>query len=364
MGWVQATVAFALGKALMSSPLIIHAGRAVRERILRDGFRYDDFDVVLGAAGGPKWLVLYGLDAVLAPALAAAPRPRTFIGASVGAWRLAAYLQADPQGALDRLLARYRDPAFFAEARPDMTARFEADVSAVLGQAGLDSLAQGVPNALFAVVTAFGPGRWNLPWRLALTALGNALRPRSFAEAGALGLGQRVLAGPAPAPPWLRAALPGTDLTLRPEQWPAALLATAAVPGLIRPVEGLLPRGALGIDGGIADYHFGAIPRHDGFTLYPHFYPHLVPGWFDKPFTRRRLDPTSVDHVLLMAPSPAFVAGLPGGKIPDRKDPQTLGGAALGERWGQVAEASRALGDAWAALTEGEGLGLARALAS
>ena len=35
----------------MSSPLIIHAGRAVRERILRDGFRYDDFDVVLGAAG-------------------------------------------------------------------------------------------------------------------------------------------------------------------------------------------------------------------------------------------------------------------------------------------------------------------------
>ena len=83
-------------------------------------------------------------------------------------------------------------------------------------------------------------------------------------------------------------------------------------------MEGLLPRGALGIDGGIADYHFGAIPRHNGFTLYPHFYPHLVPGWFDKPFTRRRLDPTSVDHVLLMAPSPAFVAGLPGGKIPGK----------------------------------------------
>lgn len=62
----------------MSNPLIIHAGRAVRERILRDGFRYDDFDVVLGAAGGPKWLVLYGLDAVLAPALAASPRPRSF----------------------------------------------------------------------------------------------------------------------------------------------------------------------------------------------------------------------------------------------------------------------------------------------
>jgi hypothetical protein len=141
-------------------------------------------------------------------------------------------------------------------------------------------------------------------------------------------------------------------------------LATAAVPGLIRPVEGLLPGGALGIDGGIADYHFGTIPRHAGFTLYPHFYPHLVPGWFDKPFARRRLAPTSVDHLLLLAPSPAFVAGLPGGKIPDRKDPQALGGAALGARWGQVAEASRALGDAWAALTEGEGLGLARALAS
>lgn len=348
----------------MSNPLIIHAGRAVRERILRDGFRYDDFDVVLGAAGGPKWLVLYGLDAVLAPALGAAPRPRTFVGASVGAWRLAAYLQADPQGALDRLLARYRDPTFFAEKRPDMTKRFEADVSAVLGQAGLDALAEGAPNALYAVVTAFGAGRRNLPWRLALTALRNALGSRSFAQASALGLGQRVLAGPAPVPPWLRAALPGAEVALRREQWPAALLATAAVPGLIRPVEGLLAGNALGLDGGIADYHFGAIPRDKGFTLYPHFYPHLVPGWFDKPFARRRLDPRSVDHLLLLAPSPAFVAGLPGGKIPDRKDPQTLGGAALGARWGQVAEASRALGDAWAALTEGEGLGLARALAS
>ena len=249
-------------------------------------------------------------------------------------------------------------------ARPDMTARFEADVSAVLGPVGLEALAQSAPNALYAVVTAFGAGRRNLPWRLALTALGNALRPRSFAQGGALGLGQRVLAGPAPVPPWLRAALPGAELILRPEHWPAALLATAAVPGLIRPVEGLLPGGALGIDGGIADYHFGSIPRHEGFTLYPHFYPHLVPGWFDKPFARRRLAPTSVDHMLLLAPSPAFVAGLPGGKIPDRKNPQALGGAALGARWGQVAEASRALGDAWAELTEGEGLGLARALAS
>ena len=108
------------------------------------------------------------------------------------------------------------------------------------------------------------------------SVLGPSSRPVPWA------LGSACSPGRPPRRPGC-AALPGTDLTLRPEQWPAALLATAAVPGLIRPVEGLLPRGALGIDGGIADYHFGAIPRHNGFTLYPHFYPHLVPGWFDKP---------------------------------------------------------------------------------
>ena len=110
-----------------------------------------------------------------------------------------------PRGALDRLLARYRDPAFFAEARPDMTARFEADVSAVLGQAGLDSLARGAPNALFAVVTAFGPGRWNLPQRLALAALGNALRPGPSSRPVPWALGSACCRA-GPAPPWLRAA--------------------------------------------------------------------------------------------------------------------------------------------------------------
>jgi len=346
----------------MDSPLAIHAGRQVRERILRDGFSYQDFDVVLGAAGGPKWLVLYGLDRVLAPALAAAPRPRTLVGASVGAWRLATYLQADPAAALDRLLARYRDPTFFAEARPNMTARFRDDVAAVLGPKGLTALAQGRESQLYAVLTAFGPGAARLPLRLAVTALANAVRPLRFAG----GPAQRVLAGPEPAPPWLQAALPGASLALRAEQWPEALLATAAVPGLIRPVEGLLgparPRD-LCLDGGIADYHFGAIPRHEGFALYPHFYSHLVPGWFDKPFPRRWRTPEAFDHLLLIAPSRAFVASLPGGKIPDRQDPRALSGAALAARWGQVAEASQALGESWARLTEGGGAGLAAQLA-
>ena len=194
-----------------------------------------------------------------------------------------------------------------------------------------------------------GPSSRPVPW-----ALGSACSP-----------------GRPPAPPWLRAASRGTDLTLRPEQWPAALLATAAVPGLIRPVEGLLPRGALGIDGGIADYISAPSRATATYPFIRIFYPHLVPGWFDKPFTRRRLDPTSVDHVLLMAPSLAFVAGLPGGKIPDRKDPQTLGvrpRRTLGPSGGGVSSAGGRLGRAdgrgggWAwrepCVPDGEGAGL------
>ena len=43
-------------------------------------------------------------------------------------------------------------------------------------------------------------------------------------------------------------------------------------------------------DGGVLDYHldldFGPT---DGLILYPHFYDHIVPGWFDKALRWRRV---------------------------------------------------------------------------
>ena len=42
----------------------------------------------VGASGGPKWLVLHGLDRVLMPWLLAEARPIHAIGSSIGSWRM------------------------------------------------------------------------------------------------------------------------------------------------------------------------------------------------------------------------------------------------------------------------------------
>ncbi|WAM30005.1 hypothetical protein OZ403_18480 [Myxococcus sp. NMCA1] len=92
----------------MASHLTLLAGpdalRLIRER----GLRGDDVDVVPGASGGPKWLVLAGLDrALFASLFQNRSRPLHLIGSSIGSWRLACVAQKDPVLALRRFEAAY-----------------------------------------------------------------------------------------------------------------------------------------------------------------------------------------------------------------------------------------------------------------
>ena len=80
-------------------------------------------------------------------------------------------------------------------------------------------------------------------------------------------------------------------------------------------------------DGGIIDYHFDfANCAGDGLVLYPHFSDQVVTGWFDKALSWRRNSQRNsngrpaLDNVVIVAPSQAYIAALPYGKIPDRSD--------------------------------------------
>ena len=44
------------------SSLSIYAGPTALQQIRREGLKADQFKVLVGASGGPKWFVLYGLD--------------------------------------------------------------------------------------------------------------------------------------------------------------------------------------------------------------------------------------------------------------------------------------------------------------
>jgi hypothetical protein len=132
----------------------------------------------------------------------------------------------------------------------------------------------------------------------------------------------------------------------------AALRASAAIPAVmagVRDPHGA-PKGTYR-DGGVADYHFGSeIDRDHGLTLYSHFYPHLTPGWFDKALPWRRT--RGLQRVVLLAPSPAHVARLPGGRIPDRNDFVRMSDTDRIAAWRRVIELGRQMGDELAELLD------------
>ena len=51
--------------------------------------------------------------------------------------------------------------------------------------------------------------------------------------------------------------------------------------------------------------------------------------------------------MVLLAPNPAWVASLPGGKLPDRKDFTRLGREARARAWTQAVQQAEQLADEW-----------------
>tara|TARA_R110002049_G_scaffold48383_1_gene139391 strand:- start:491 stop:1111 length:621 start_codon:yes stop_codon:yes gene_type:complete len=138
-----------------------------------------------------------------------------------------------------------------------------------------------------------------------------------------------------------------------------ALLASGSIPLVLEGVRDI-PGAPDGVyrDGGITDYHFDLpFQSGEGLVLYPHFYSHFIPGWFDKSLPWRRPRPEHFHNVLVLAPSRDFVSQLPYGKIPDRKDFETMDFDTRAAYWQTVLSASAALADEFAEMVRsGEGL--------
>ena len=225
----------------------------------------------------------------------------------------------------------------------------------LLGANGVDEILSH-PFARLHVITAQGRGlaaserRAVLATSIALAAGANFLRRRT------LGLQFRrtvyhAAGDDTPFAHWRD--LPTRHRTLTRENLRDALLASGSIPLLVDGVRIAGAPGELHWDGGVLDYHLDLdFGRGDGLVLYPHFYPYVVPGWFDKSLPWRRARARHFDRALLIAPSASFVASLPGGKIPDRRDFSALPTAERERRWQAVLDASTALGDELQTLVE------------
>lgn len=311
-----------------SRPFLLRAGpralRHVRERGLAPG----DISCIPAAAGGPKGLALLPCDRLL---LQHGWLPENadieLIGASVGAWRMAALAQVDPLAALDRVQHAYVHEQCY-EARPT-----RGQVSGVCRRIAHAARGDGPlrwrAGVTLSIVTARARGP--LHGRESKAAFGRAVLSNAISRTRLArylervvfhgGSGPSLFAGPA----FDAFGLVRVPLAARNAE--DALLASGTIPLLAAPVHDIegAPPGQYW-DGALVDYHlllpYPGRTRPGGLVLYPHFNDFVTPGWLDKHLPWRRAPRAHpwLDDMLLIAPSPAFLATLPNGKLPDRQD--------------------------------------------
>ena len=320
------------------SALTFHAGPLALAQIRAHGLRARDVAVVPAAAGGPKGLVFRSLDQwVFGAWLPAAPRERTLIGSSIGAWRMAAACQKDPVQAFERLGELYSGQRY-TSTKPSQDQIAEV-VQGLLGELvrGHEDDILNHPYYRLHLLTVRGrrglaaPGHRYAEMRgFAAAALHNLASRERLAH-----LMERVVLGDArSAAPWLRERFDGFATHFSPltrDNLAAGLLASGTLPMLMKPVLDIAgaPPGHYW-DGGIIDYNlalpYARLARQEqgALVFYPHFSKHIVPGWLDKalPWRRAARGPNRgwLDNVLIVAPSAEFLGKLPRGKLLDRSD--------------------------------------------
>lgn len=304
---------------------VVHAGVRAARHLQDNGLCPADIACVPAAAGGPKGLALIPLDRLLFDPSRGWLRGLSrleLIGASIGAWRMAAAAQPEPLAALDRLVEQYVGQTYPHGPGPRQIAdQCRRIARAVLGTA---PAVVARPGVVLSVITARARGaldRNGSRVAFARAAAANALTRSALAAHL-----ERVLftagAPTFPAQPFDRFGLQRVGLDAANSE--DALLASGSIPLLCEPVRdpAHAPPGEYW-DGGLIDYHL-LLPyaRLTGLVLYPHFVPHVTPGWLDKflPWRRRARGHAWLANVIVLAPSPRFLARLPGRKLPDRED--------------------------------------------
>lgn len=338
----------------MSDNLTILAGATAYRHIKENGLSPDDIDAMLGASGAAKWLSIYGLDSVIfSHWFSGRTRPLHLFGTSIGAWKFAAAAQADCREAFDRLKHAYTHQHYKGRVSAVQISRETRRImDKFLTNQAIDEVlnhpwirigfsaarCKGPIGSTHSTVQAIGVGQ-----AFALNAISRKLQRFCF---------ERILFHHPQYDTRILAEndFPTTPIPLDRNNFAKAILASGSIPMVMEGVTHIAgaPKGTYR-DGGLLDYHpaFSLNSRQTGFILYPHFYTELTPGWFDKNLRKRRFKGRAVERIILLAPSPGFVATLPFGRIPDRRDFIRLMGRD-NERiqaWNKAADMCRTLGD-------------------
>ena len=341
--------------------LQILAGPRARQHLAAHGLRPADVRAVPAAAGGPKGLVLTPIDRFLfGHWLRGDGPPVHLVGASIGAWRMACAALPDPDAALaqlarDYIAESYAPPRGERQSARNISQRFSELLDAQI--AGQQAQVLAHRRFRLHVVTSRGrhilrrERRWTTAPGYLGAFLSNAVSRRWLGS----WLERVVFSDAREALPLPLNDLPTRHVALTTDNLLPSILGSGSIPFWLDAVHDIpgAPRGAYW-DGGITDYHLhwpwreiAATPDSGGLVLYPHFQPRLVPGWLDKGLRRRHRPTPWLDNLIVLAPTPAWIATLPRGKIPDRSDFKSWGDDHTGrmQAWTRSVAESQRLAD-------------------
>jgi hypothetical protein len=346
-------------KLKMNTNLSILAGKKAYSIIKDEGLSLDRVKVLAGASGAAKYLVLTAIDRVLFSLLSNRKTPLYLIGTSIGAFRMAAFCHPQPIDAYARLEYEYIHQHYAKKPTAhEVTKKSGAILDSYIEDNAIEPiLNHPVMRLSFLANRCKGLLAFHNHYMqgvgLLLAALTNAV------NRDALGwyFERALFHATNDLPPFASMnQFPIQKHRLNKSNFKKALLASGSIPIVMNGVDDI--KGAKGMhrDGGIIDYHLDLpfLPQDDdSLVLYPHFYQHITPGWFDKHLKRNPAS-SNLDNVILISPNKEFVNQLPHQKIPDRTDFKTF---AQNDKerinyWQKTVDLSKCLGDELAELIE------------
>ena len=306
--------------------MLFKAGPGAYKDIKNRGFAEERIGTFAGASGGAKWLVLSHLDRVIVnrilPKLSG---PVHLLGSSIGAWRFACYAQSDPLAAIERFESLYLEQTYSEKPDSDEITRVGRDIlQQILGESGADEIISS-PRLRLHILAVLSRNITSSDVRPLLGAGMLAAITANLVSRRALGLffSRALFFDVRDLPPFYNApGFPMERIRLTEKNLLDAVTASGSIPMVLNGVRNIhgAPPGTYR-DGGILDYHLDLQTSDpDRLTLYPHFFDWMKPGWFDRNLSWRKHDPAHTDRTVVICPSPAFIEGLPHGKVPDRTD--------------------------------------------
>ena len=356
---------------MSTGALQVFAGPAARARLAERGLRAEDVGLIPAAAGGPKGLALNGLDRfIFGDWLPQSRQTVHLVGASIGAWRMAtaALAHRGVAEAFDAMAEAYVTQEYDVlpgdkRPRPEGVSRRFGEILGEIFE-GREAEVLSHPRLRLHIVTSRGQ---NKGMRL-LAREGRLRTPLGYLGAFAANAVSRPLLGrflervifsdPRDRLPLKLSDFTSREVHLSRANLRGALLASCSIPFWLQAQHDLpgAPRGAYW-DGGITDYHlhldYRALQASGApLVLYPHFQRQVVPGWLDKALKHRHRATAFLDNVVVLAPSPEWIAALPGAKLPDRNDFMVLEAGERRRRWRVAVAESQRLADELASLVQ------------